>query len=167
MTDTPVMTREDIDAQHGPHAWTPKQLLARMQELEIDTDTIDHDPMWTVEDARRLRVDLSEDGHCKSLFLRNKKGQMWLVVMLEDQRLSFAKPDRLMAYLGVIPGSVTPFGVVHDTDGAVQVVLQKRMMDCAVLHYHPLRNYRTTSISSADLLAFLRAEAHEPVVLDF
>ncbi|MGB1149246.1 MAG: prolyl-tRNA synthetase associated domain-containing protein [Alphaproteobacteria bacterium] len=180
MTDTPVMTREDIDAQHGPHAWTPEQLLARLQELEIDTNTIEHDPMWTVEDSRRLRSDLSEDGHCKSLFLRNKKGQMWLVVMLEDQRLdikalgqaldqrlSFAKPDRLMAYLGVIPGSVTPFGVVHDTDQAVQVVLQKRMMDCAVLHYHPLRNYRTTSLSSADLLAFLRAEAHEPVILDF
>jgi len=105
---------------------------------------------------------------------------MWLVVMLEDQRLdikalglaldqrlSFAKPDRLMAYLGVIPGSVTPFGVVHDTGGAVQVVLQKRMMDCSVLHYHPLRNYRTTSISSVDLLSFLQAEAHEPVILDF
>jgi len=180
MIATPVMTREDIDTQHGPHAWTPEQLLARLQELEIDTDTIDHDPMWTVEDSRRLRVDLNEDGHCKSLFLRNKKGQMWLVVMLEDQRLdikalgqaldqrlSFAKPDRLMAYLGVIPGSVTPFGVVHDTDQAVQVVLQKRMMDCAVLHYHPLRNYRTTSISSVGLLAFLRAEAHEPVILDF
>ena len=59
MTDTPVMTREDIDAQHGPHAWTPEQLLARLQELEIDTDTIDHDPMWTVEDSRRLRADLS------------------------------------------------------------------------------------------------------------
>lgn len=105
---------------------------------------------------------------------------MWLVVMLEDQRLdikalglaldqrlSFAKPDRLMEYLGVIPGSVTPFAIVHDTEGAVQVVLQKRMMDCKALHYHPLRNFLTTSISPADLTDFLRAENHEPVLLDF
>ena len=180
MTDTPVMTREDIDAQHGPHAWTPEKLLDRLQELEINTDTIDHDPMWTVEDSRRLRADLSEDGHCKSLFLRNKKGQMWLVVMLEAQRLdikalgvalgeklSFAKPERLMEFLGVIPGSVTPFSVVNDSGNSVQVVLQRRMMDCAELHYHPLRNFLTTSIKSGDLVTFLEVQEHSPHILDF
>ena len=177
---SPTMSRDEINAQHAAHAWTPSQLLARLEALGINADTIEHDPMWTVEDSRRLRIDINEEGHCKSLFLRNKKGQMWLVVMLEDQRLdikaiglaldqrlSFAKPDRLMEYLGVIPGSVTPFAIVHDTEGAVQVVLQKRMMDCKALHYHPLRNFLTTSISPADLTDFLRAENHEPVLLDF
>lgn len=172
-------TRADIEALHRPDAWTPEQLLARLNELGFETTTIDHDPMWTVEDSQRLREDPDEQGHCKSLFLRNKKGQMWLVVMLEDQRLdikalglalgeklSFAKPDRLMQYLGVIPGSVTPFSVVNDSEKAVQVVLQKRMMACAHLHYHPLRNFLTTSITSDNLVRFLNAQEHPPHILD-
>lgn len=182
MTDTADLptSREDIEALHRPDAWTPDQLLARLNALGLETTTIEHAPMWTVEDSQRLRTDDSEEGHCKSLFLRNKKGKMWLVVMLEDQRLdikalgealgeklSFAKPDRLMAFLGVIPGSVTPFSVVNDTGHAVQVVLQKRMMDCEHLHYHPLRNFLTTSIGSRDLVRFLEAEDHSPHILDF
>lgn len=173
-------TREEIEALHRPDAWTPDQLLARLEALGLDIQTEEHAPMWTVEDSQRLRADMSEDGHCKSLFLRNKKGSMWLVVMLEDQRLdikalgvalgeklSFAKPDRLMEYLGVIPGSVTPFSVVNDSGKAVQVVLQRRMMECAHLHYHPLRNFLTTRISSGDLVTFLEAQDHPPHILEF
>lgn len=182
MTDTTTnpTTREEIDAQHRTDAWTPQQLLARLDALGFDTTTTEHDPMWTVEDSQRLREDDREEGHCKSLFLRNKKGKMWLVVMLEDQRLdikalgealgeklSFAKPERLMEYLGVIPGSVTPFSVVNDDANAVQVVLQRRMMECAHLHYHPLRNFMTTKISAADLIQFLEAQDHSPHILDF
>ena len=172
-------TREEIEALHSDVAWTPDRLLARLDELGIKTRTEEHDPMWTVEDSQHLRADPDEQGHCKSLFLRNKKGQMWLVVMLEDQRLdikalgaalgeklSFAKPERLMEYLGVIPGSVTPFGVVNDTSNKVQVVLQKRMMANEALHYHPLRNFLTTSISPDDLTAFLRAQDPDPHMLD-
>lgn len=178
--DHPPATRDDIEAMHRPDAWTPEQLLTRLGALGFKTTTIEHDPMWTVEDSQRLRTDSSEDGHCKSLFLRNKKGQMWLVVMLEDQRLdikalglalgeklSFAKPERLMEFLGVIPGSVTPFSVVNDSGNNVQVVLQRRMMDCAELHYHPLRNFLTTSIKSGDLVTFLEAQEHSPHILDF
>ena len=89
MTDaaTNPTTREEIEAMHRADAWTPPQLLARLDELGLDTSTHEHDPMWTVEDSQRLREDDTEEGHCKSLFLRNKKGKMWLVVMLEDQRL--------------------------------------------------------------------------------
>ena len=178
--DHPPATRDDIEAMHRPDAWTPEQLLTRLDALGFKTTTIEHDPMWTVEDSQRLRTDSSEDGHCKSLFLRNKKGQMWLVVMLEDQRLdikalgvalgeklSFAKPERLMEFLGVIPGSVTPSSVVNDSGNSVQVVLQRRMMDCAELHYHPLRNFLTTSIKSGDLVTFLEAQEHSPHILDF
>ena len=182
MTDTTTnpATREEIDAQHRPDAWTPQQLLARLDALGFDTPTTEHDPMWPVEDSHRLREDDREEGHCTSLVLRNKKGKMWLVVMLEDQRLdikalgealgeklSFAKPERLMEYLGVIPGSVTPFSVVNDDTNAVQVVLQRRMMECAHLHYHPLRNFMTTKISAADLIRFLEAQDHSPHILDF
>ena len=84
--------------------------------------------MFTVEEAKRLRGELP-GGHTKNLFLRNKKGRMWLVVCLEDReidlkalgeqlesgRLSFASADRLMTYLGVVPGAVTPFAALNDT----------------------------------------------------
>ena len=84
---TQPQTREEIEALHSDQALKPEDLLGRLEELGLKVETIEHDPMWTVEDSQRLREDDSEEGHCKSLFLRNKKGLMWLVVMLEDQRL--------------------------------------------------------------------------------
>ena len=59
-------TREEIEAMHRADAWTPPQLLARLDALGLETATHEHDPMWTVEDSQRLREDDSEEGHCKS-----------------------------------------------------------------------------------------------------
>lgn len=155
------------------------ELYARLEQLKIQTHTVEHEPMFTVEDSIALRGNLS-GGHCKSLFLKNKKGAFWLVVMLEDKRLdiralgdllvsgrlSFCSPERLWHYLGVIPGSVTPFSVINDGNRSVNVVLDQDMMAFSPLHYHPLRNDKTTAIAPVDLLAFLRAEGYEPQVLD-
>ena len=71
MTDaaTNPTTREEIEAMHRADAWTPPQLLARLDELGLDTSTHEHDPMWTVEDSQRLREDDNEEGHCKSCLL--------------------------------------------------------------------------------------------------
>ena len=124
--------------------------------------------MFTVDDAKRLRGALP-GGNCKSLFLKNKKGVMWLVVVPEDQRvdldglaesleskrLSFGSPDRLMRYLGVIPGAVTPLAAVNDRDGVVTVAVAKELLAHPQLNFHPLVNDRTTTISSPDLLALL------------
>jgi Ala-tRNA(Pro) deacylase len=155
------------------------ELFKRLDKLEIQTDTIEHKPMFTVEDSIALRGDLP-GGHCKSLFLKNKKNQLWLVVMLEDKRLdikalgivleanrlSFCSPERLWQYLGVVPGSVTPFSVINDTERQVTVVLDADMMALSPLHYHPLRNDKTTAISPDDLIAFLRSEGYEPQIRD-
>jgi Ala-tRNA(Pro) deacylase len=159
--------------------WTPEQLLAYLDELEITTTTVSHPPVFTVEEAKRLRGPL-QTGHCKSLFLRNKKGAMWLVVLPEDQkvdlrrlaeilgagRFGFASPERLDTYLGVIPGAVTPFAVVNDTAGVVTVVLEKGLLDADPLHFHPLDNSLTTAISPDDLLRFLDETGHPVTVLD-
>ena len=80
-------------------------------------------------------------------------------------RVTFGKPDLLMVLLGVIPGSVTPFGVVNDSAGLVSVVLDQPMMDHAVLNYHPLENVATTSIGRDDLVRFLVASGHPPRIL--
>ena len=176
----PDMTTEQREKLHREGAWSPSQLLDRLTSLGLETRTIEHQPVFTVEESLEGRGDLP-GGHCKNLFLKNKKGQMWLVSMLEHdrldikalgqiiggERLSFCKPDRLMTHLGVIPGSVTPFSVVNDAQRQVTVILQARMMAHSPIHFHPLRNHLTTAIKPADLVTFLEAEGHPPTILDF
>ena len=155
-------------------------LLARLAALEIAADTVEHPPVFTVEQAKALRGDLP-GAHIKNLFLRNKKGAMWLVVCLEDRaidlkalgrglgagRLSFGSAARLMAHLGVIPGAVTPFAIINDTAAAVTVVLDQALAGDGLVSCHPLVNSMTTTLRSADLLRFLDAEGHAPQELDF
>ncbi|MFP6733867.1 MAG: prolyl-tRNA synthetase associated domain-containing protein [Rhodospirillales bacterium] len=155
------------------------ELFARLESLGIETGTKRHDAMFTVEDAKRLR-DHMPGGHCKSLFLKDKNGALWLVVMLEDKpldmkamqarlgaaRLSFGKPELMADVLGVEPGSVTPFCVINRSAADVQVVLDSAMLAEATLNYHPLTNQATTAISADDLLRFITDCGHEPLILE-
>ncbi|WP_207460214.1 prolyl-tRNA synthetase associated domain-containing protein [Azospirillum sp. SYSU D00513] len=180
MAETPPSAAPSPIPGDVPLPTSPDELLARLAELGIEAVTHRHPPMRTVEDSKALRGALP-GGHCKNLFLKDKKDQHWLVVALEDARiemngldkaigsarLSFASPDRLWRHLGVRPGSVTPFALINDTEKRVRVVLQEAMMRHDLLNYHPLMNDRTTAIRSADLLAFIRACGHEPAVVAF
>jgi Ala-tRNA(Pro) deacylase len=153
-------------------------LLARFSSLGIKTTTREHPPVFTVEEAQALRGHIP-GGHCKNLFLKDEQGAVWLIVCLEDaridlksapaqigsRRLSFGKPDLLMALLGVEPGSVTPFGLINDTENRVTVILEERMMREPLLNYHPLGNDATTTIAKVDLLTFIRSCGHEPRIL--
>jgi Ala-tRNA(Pro) deacylase len=153
-------------------------LMDRFSDLGIKTETREHPPVFTVEEARALRGWIP-GGHCKNLFLKDEKGTVWLIVCLEDakidlksapakigsRRLSFGKPDLLMALLGVEPGSVTPFGLINDTGNRITVILEERMMQEPLLNYHPLSNDATTSIASPDLVTFIRSCGHEPRIV--
>jgi Ala-tRNA(Pro) deacylase len=157
---------------------TREDLFARFAALGIETKTVEHPPVFTVEEARKVHHDIP-GGHCKNLFLKDEKGAIWLIVCLEDaridlkaapaligsKRLTFGKPDLLMEILGVEPGSVTPFGLINDTAARVNVILDRRMMEEPLLNYHPLRNDATTTIASADLVAFIRACGHAPRIV--
>lgn len=161
----------------GPHA-TPEALLERLESLRIEALTHTHPPVFTVEESKRLRGDLP-GGHCKNLFLKDKKGGLWLVVALEDTpvdlkalrakigapTLSFAKPELVRDVLGVEPGSVTPFALVNETARDVRVVLDAAMMDLDLLNYHPLSNDRTTALAPAGLVRFLEAHGHAPMIV--
>ncbi len=160
-------------------AATTEDLFARFEALGIRTTTHRHAAMFTVEESKTLRGELP-GGHCKSLFLHDKKGALWLVVTLEDRRLdlaalarligaarlSFGKPVVLKEVLGVEPGAVTPFALINDTEHRVNVVLDKAMLDHDPLNYHPLVNTATTAIRPADLMAFIAACGHEPTIVD-
>ncbi len=170
----------DAHPELAPLPTSPEQLLARLGALGVATVTHSHPPLFTVEESKALRGAMP-GGHCKNLFLKDKKDQHWLVVALEDApvvlnsfdkvigsaRLSFASAERLWRVLGVRPGSVTPFALINDTAHHVTVVLQKAMLDHDVLNYHPLMNDRTTAIRPQDLLAFIESCGHQPRIVDF
>ncbi len=159
---------------------SPQQLLDRLTALGIAHRTVEHPPVFTVEQAKALRGDLPGH-HIKNLFLRNKKEEMWLVVALEDRpvdlrrlgdelgagRLSFGSPDRLRRTLGVEPGSVTPLALINDEARVVRLALDRGLAEGGPINAHPLVNSMTTSLSPGDLLRFLEATGHPPRWLDF
>ena len=153
-------------------------LFRFLQDLGIETVTVEHPPLFTVEESRALRGDIP-GGHTKNLFLKDKKDAVFLVVAEEDAevdmktlhkrlgsaRLSFGRSELLLELMGVVPGSVTAFGVLNDAAGRVTVVLDRDLMRHDRLNCHPLENTATTTIGRDDLLAFLRATGHEPRIV--
>jgi Ala-tRNA(Pro) deacylase len=158
----------------------PEDLFARLDRLGIAHKTHEHPPLYTVEDSKRLRGDLP-GRHCKNLFLRDKKRNLFLLVTLEDRRidlkslrhvlgaagnLSFGDPALLMETLGVEPGAVTPFALINDTGRRVAVFLDKDMLKHDPLNYHPLSNRLTTAIAPGNLVRFIESCGHAPKTVD-
>jgi Ala-tRNA(Pro) deacylase len=157
---------------------TRQDLFARLTGLGIDTETVEHPAVFTVAESCRLERELP-GGHTKNLFLKDKKGRLFLVVALGRahidrkslhkviacDRLSFGKPELLLEVLGVPAGSVTPFALINDQAHRVTVILDADMMRHERLNYHPLENTATTGIARQDLLTFIRACGHEPRIL--
>ena len=163
----------------GIMALSPKELLDYLQNLGIEVTTVEHPPLFTVADSQGLRGEIP-GGHTKNLFLKDKKDNFFLVTVEEDavvdlksihqvigaaSRVSFGKPEKLLEYLGVIPGSVTVFGAINDRDHNVQVVIDADLTKYDVINGHPLTNEATTSIRREDLIAFLKSTGHEPRIL--
>ncbi len=157
---------------------TREELFKRFKSLGIETRTLDHAPVFTVEEAKHVHDDMP-GGHCKNLFCKDEKGVLWLIVTLEDaiinlkaapakigsKRLTFGKPELLMEVLGLEPGSVTPFGLINDTTNRTNVILDEAMMLETPLNYHPLKNDATTAITPDDLVAFIKSCGHAPRIV--
>ena len=157
---------------------TDLDLFAQLDALGIPHKTYEHAPVFTVEESQALCAHVP-GGHTKNLFLKDRRDGLWLVVAREDLRvdlnalakqlglgrLSFGSAELLIGTLGVPPGSVTPFALINDREGRVRVVLDEAMLARDPLNFHPLRNDRTTAIAPFDLLTFIRACGHEPLVM--
>ena len=167
-----------MNRQECPMPATKANLFALFDKLGLVTTTVEHVPVFTVEEAKKVHENIP-GGHCKNLFCKDEKGVLWLIVALEDaridlkaakdrigsKRLTFGKPELLQEILGVEPGSVTPFGLINDTAARTNVILDEAMMRHEKLNFHPLKNDATTTISSEDLKKFIRATGHNPRIV--
>ena len=150
-----------------------------LQTQGIVAERHSHPPVMTVEESLRL-VPKLPGLKTKNLFLRDKKGALFLVTALEDAaielkslhrrfgatgRFSFGSADLMMETLGVTPGAVTPFGAINDTAQRVTVVLDAALMAHAMINAHPLTNTMTTSIARDDLVKFLQSTGHPPRIV--
>ena len=159
---------------------TRNDLFQLLDKLQIAVTTVDHPPLFTVQESQALRGTIP-GAHTKNLFLKDKKGRYFLLTVAEDAevdlksvhkvigasgRVSFGSPERLMELLGVSPGSVTVFGLINDADGAVTMVIDAALMENATINAHPLSNDATTSIARDDLVRFVRETGHEPLILN-
>ncbi|MEK1886093.1 MAG: prolyl-tRNA synthetase associated domain-containing protein [Phyllobacterium sp.] len=154
-------------------------LMQFLDDLNIEVSTIRHAPVFTVAEAQDLRGQISAV-HTKNLFLKDKKDNFYLVTVDEEaevdlksihgkigaaSRVSFGKPEKLLEYLGLVPGAVSVFGVINDRQHQVKVVLDEGLMQHDTINAHPLSNDATSSIGRDDLLTFLKATGHDPLIL--
>lgn len=155
-------------------------LFARLRGLGIAFENREHAPLRTVAESRALRGTIP-GAHVKNLFLRDKKRRFFLVTVGEERtvdlralrravgargNLSFGDEAALRGRLGVAPGAVTPFAVANDPEGLVTMVLERALAGAGLVSAHPLRNDMTTTLAAADLLRFLEAEGHPPLLVD-
>jgi len=158
---------------------TSDDVFAFLDGLGISYKNHEHRPVFTVAEGDDLREKIP-GGHTKNLFVKDKKSRYFLLTVEEyatvdlktvhtligaSGRVSFGRPEALMDYLGVEPGSVTALGAINDDERHVTFVLDESLMENEIINCHPLRNTATTSIGRDDLLSFIRATGHEPVVL--
>lgn len=161
---------------------TADDLFGFLESLDISTNTVTHPPLFTVEDSRALRGDLP-GGHTKNLFLKDKKGRLFLVTCDEARmvnlkalekaigaaRVSFGKPELLLEVLGVTPGAVTTFSLINDRgdEPRVTFAIDGSLLKHDLIHCHPLHNEATTAISPKDLMRFVAACGHDAIQIDF
>lgn len=153
---------------------------ALLDRLGITYPTLEHPPLHTVEESRALRGEIA-GGHVKNLFVKDKGGNFFLITAEEDSpldlktidkvigakgRVSFASAEQLLVHLGILPGSVSPLALVHDTGCTVRFFLEKKLMRHDILNVHPLINTRTSSIARDDLLRYVEATGHGITILD-
>ncbi len=158
---------------------TAEELFRFLDDLGIRHVTKNHQPVFTVAESVALRDEIP-GGHTKNLFVKDKKDNYFLLTVEENatvdlksvhtvigaaSRVSFGKPEKLMEYLGVIPGAVTAFGAINDAGGNVKIILDEDLMKHDIVNGHPLSNDATTSVASKDLLRFIEATGHAPLVL--
>ncbi|MFO7853298.1 MAG: prolyl-tRNA synthetase associated domain-containing protein [Bacteroidota bacterium] len=151
-----------------------KELYDLLDNLDIPFQYREHPPVNTIEEASKYWKNY-DSGRCKNIFLRNHKGNRHYLVILEHLRklnmkdlesrlkqgkLTFASEKRLKKYLGLHPGSVSPFGLINDRDKHVHLFIDKKLLDFENLSFHPNDNTASLIISKNDFIRFLNHQGN-------
>ena len=148
-----------------------EKVLEELEKLNIDYKEVKHTPVYTIEEMDALGNIFENAKICKNLFVRDQKGKRhFLVVMPEEKiaplseiaekigstKLSFASEERLMKYLKLTPGSVTPLAIINDEEKAVEVVLDEDLKKESLLGVHPCINTATVLITPDNLEKYIK-----------
>lgn len=158
----------------------PESLKMFFEKHHLDVTTYQHEAIFRVGEGEHIKTHLT-GAHTKNLFLKDKKGHIFLVIACDDTiidlkwlskrlsagRFSFGKPELLKQVLNVTPGSVTPFALIHDDQKIVRPVLDEKMMTYDILNFHPLQNTMTSAIKNADFINFFDVLGYDPEYVDF
>ena len=148
-----------------------EKVLSKLNELSCSYKEIEHAPVYTIEEMDALGKDFFEGAMiCKNLFVRDQKGKRHFLVVLPEEkrapldviankigstRLSFASPERLMKYLKLTPGSVSPLAVINDEETAVEVILDEDLKNQVKVGVHPCTNTATILLSMSDVEKYI------------
>lgn len=167
------------DAETEP-LFDPARLLAWMTDQGLVFDNHEHPAVFRVEEGLELKAAMP-GAHTKNLFLKDKKGRLWLISAAQDtvidlkaaprtigsDRVSFGNEVLMYETLGVRPGSVTALGLINDTQHQVRFVIDRRLWDADIVNFHPLTNTATTALTQAAFRRVLALLDREPLVVDF
>lgn len=149
---------------------TEENLYDILDLLEIKYIRYDHEAIYTIEEANKLDICILGQ-QCKNLFLRNRKGDVHYLVILDEEKqldlkllskkirstsLSFASEERLYKYLGLKPGSVTPFGIINDIEKEVIILIDSSLASASIINFHPNVNTSTIGVSYIDFEKFIK-----------
>jgi Ala-tRNA(Pro) deacylase len=163
---------DDRDA--GPFEPAELPVYARLDALGIPYTRYEHPPIASSEAGEQYWSGI-DAAHCKNLFMRNQKGTKHYLVILQyqkradlravadqigDGKLSFGSAERLIKHLGVEPGSVSPFGLIHDAEHAVRVAIDRDLKSAVSISFHPNVNTATVVLLFADFHRFLEASGN-------
>lgn len=147
-----------------------EKVINKLNDLNIEYKEVFHTPVFTIEEMDKLGNIFDNAKICKNLFVRDQKGKKhFLIVLPEEKRaplseieekiqstkLSFASEERLMKYLKLTPGSVTPLAVINDENSDVEVVLDEELMNEKLLGVHPCVNTATILMTPENLKKFI------------
>ena len=154
-----------------------EEVLNTLKKLDIHYELVNHKAVYTIEDMNNLNKEIFKGAEiCKNLFLRDQKGKRHFLVVLcsekkadmtkiQEQalstRLSFASSERLMKYLKLEPGHVSPMGLMNDEEKKVEVLIDRDLKDKPLLAVHPNTNEASILITYEDLMKFIKAMGND------
>ena len=143
-------------------------LISKLNKHKIKYILTEHEALFTVKESAEKRV-ASYGAHSKNLFLKNKKNNFFLISCEEYEKIdlkkisktlglgnvSFAKEKYLLKYLGIKPGSVSPFALLNDKENNVSFFLEKKLYESDFVNFHPMLNNATISIQTNKFIKFM------------